>query len=60
MLESIADLERRHILNVLQKCDGNRMRTAEVLGISIRTLRNKLKEYRNAESAEQEPEAAVA
>jgi len=60
VLESIADLERRHILNVLQKCDGNRMRTAEVLGISIRTLRNKLKDYRSAESAEEEPEAAVA
>ena len=60
VLETIADLVRRHLLNVLQKCDGNRMRTAEVLGISIRTLRNKLKEYRSAEPAEHEPEAIVA
>ena len=34
--------------------------TAETLGISIRTLRNKLKEYRALEIAEQEPEAATA
>ncbi|MDB6031097.1 MAG: putative response regulator in two-component reguatory system, sigma54 dependent transcriptional [Verrucomicrobiales bacterium] len=59
-LESLADLERRHILQVLEKCDGNRMRTAETLGISIRTLRNKLKEYRTLGIAEQEPEAACA
>ena len=59
-LESLADLERRHILQVLEKCDGNRMRTAETLGISIRTLRNKLKEYRTLGIDDQEPEAAFA
>jgi DNA-binding NtrC family response regulator len=59
-LETLAELERRHILHVLGKCEGNRLRTAEALGISIRTLRNKLKEYRALEIAEQEPEAAFA
>jgi DNA-binding protein Fis len=31
---------------VLESCADNRTRAAEALGISIRTLRNKLQEYR--------------
>jgi len=42
---NLHDLERRTILTTLADQSGNRTRTAEVLGISIRTLRNKLKEY---------------
>jgi len=42
---SLRDLERRTILATLAENGGNRTRTAELLGISIRTLRNKLKEY---------------
>jgi DNA-binding protein Fis len=33
------------ILETLRHCLGNRTRTAAVLGISIRTLRNKLNDY---------------
>jgi len=42
---NLRDVERRTILAALAEQGGNRTRTAEVLGISIRTLRNKLKEY---------------
>lgn len=44
----LADIEKKHILSVLEFCDGNRTQAAEVLQISIRTLRNKLQEYREA------------
>ena len=40
------DVERDLILETLGHCLGNRTRAAEILGISIRTLRNKLHEYR--------------
>jgi two-component system, NtrC family, response regulator AtoC len=39
-------LEKRAILAALKATAGNRTRTAELLNISIRTLRNKLQEYR--------------
>jgi DNA-binding NtrC family response regulator len=39
------ELEKRHILSVLDLCRGNRTHAAKKLGISIRTLRNKLHEY---------------
>jgi DNA-binding NtrC family response regulator len=42
---SLADLERRHILNVLRHLDGNKTQAARSLGISTRTLYNKLSEY---------------
>jgi len=40
------ELEKRAILSALKVTGGNRTRTAELLNISIRTLRNKLQEYR--------------
>ncbi len=42
---TLAELEKHHILDVLQSCDGNRTQAAKLLDISIRTLRNKLHEY---------------
>jgi len=42
------EVERELILETLGRCLGNRTRAAEILGISIRTLRNKLAEYRGA------------
>jgi DNA-binding NtrC family response regulator len=41
-------MEKRAILNALQQTNGNRTQAAEMLQISIRTLRNKLAEYRDA------------
>jgi len=42
---TVADVERDLILNTLGHCLGNRTHAANILGISIRTLRNKLKLY---------------
>jgi DNA-binding NtrC family response regulator len=42
---TVADVERDLILDTLQHCLGNRTHAANILGISIRTLRNKLKQY---------------
>jgi two-component system response regulator FlrC len=43
---TVAEVERRLILETLQQTNNNRTRAARQLGISIRTLRNKLAEYR--------------
>ncbi|MBO6549997.1 MAG: sigma-54-dependent Fis family transcriptional regulator [Rhizobiales bacterium] len=42
---TVAEVERDLILNTLDHCIGNRTHAANILGISIRTLRNKLKQY---------------
>ena len=42
---TVADVEQELILDTLQHCLGNRTHAANILGISIRTLRNKLKLY---------------
>jgi len=44
--KTIADVERDMILNTLDHCLGNRTHAANILGISIRTLRNKLNQYK--------------
>lgn len=44
---TIADVERDMILNTLDHCLGNRTHAANILGISIRTLRNKISQYRD-------------
>jgi DNA-binding NtrC family response regulator len=44
---TVADVERDLILDTLNHCLGNRTHAANILGISIRTLRNKLKLYGN-------------
>ena len=45
---TVSDMERDLILETLNHCLGNRTHAANILGISIRTLRNKLKEYTEA------------
>jgi DNA-binding NtrC family response regulator len=42
---TIADVERELILDTLRHTAGNRTHAAAILGISIRTLRNKLKQF---------------
>src|SRR5262249_31294979 len=42
---TVAAVERDLILETLKHCLGNRTHAANILGISIRTLRNKLNEY---------------
>jgi DNA-binding NtrC family response regulator len=42
---TVADVERDLILETVTHCLGNRTHAANILGISIRTLRNKLKQY---------------
>jgi transcriptional regulator with GAF, ATPase, and Fis domain len=42
------EMEKRAIINALNQTNGNRTQAAELLQISIRTLRNKLAEYREA------------
>ncbi|MEW6676652.1 MAG: sigma-54 dependent transcriptional regulator [Pseudomonadota bacterium] len=46
--KGLKDVERDTILGTLRRMDGSRRRTAEVLNMSERTLRHKLKQYREA------------
>ena len=46
--QTVAAVEQQLILDTLTHCFGNRTHAANILGISIRTLRNKLKEYSEA------------
>ena len=45
---TVAEVEKELILDTLSHCLGNRTHAANILGISIRTLRNKLKLYADA------------
>lgn len=43
--QTVFEVERDLIIETLRACDGNRTRAAKILGISLRTLRNKINEY---------------
>lgn len=43
--QSLREVEKHHILNVLHRCRGNQVRAAKRLGIGRNTLWRKLKEY---------------
>ena len=45
--KTISEVERDMIVNTLGHCLGNRTHAAKILGISIRTLRNKLNQYKD-------------
>ena len=49
--QSVGEMERKLILTTLEQTNGNRTHAARLLGISLRTLRNKLREYRVEEAA---------
>jgi DNA-binding NtrC family response regulator len=45
---SLGEAERRLILATLEDCEGDKKKAAEVLGISLKTLYNRLNEYKSA------------
>ncbi len=45
---TLADVERELVLRTLDHCENNRVAAAAMLGISVRTVGNKLREYQNA------------
>ncbi len=49
---TMEEIERRAILAALEKTGGNRTQAADLLGIGLRTLQRKLKDYRVAGKAE--------
>ena len=55
---TVRQMEKKLITKTLQDVNDNRTRAAELLGISIRTLRNKLKEYKQELEASQAESAA--
>ena len=58
--QTVAAVEQQLILDTLGHCLGNRTHAATILGISIRTLRNKLKEYSEAGVAVPRPQQGAA
>jgi len=44
---TMADIERQAILETLARTDGHRAKAADILGIGLRTLQRKLKEYKD-------------
>ena len=42
---TVEAIERELVLQTLERCDGNRTHAARLLGLSVRTMRNKIKQY---------------
>lgn len=57
---TLFEIEREAILRTLEQCDGSTARAAEVLGVSIRKIQYRLKEYRSGASARRAREPAFA
>ncbi|MCA9732986.1 MAG: sigma-54-dependent Fis family transcriptional regulator [Deferribacteres bacterium] len=47
--ESLANIEQKFIIETLQNCENNKTKAAKVLGISLKTLHNKLGRYKESE-----------
>ncbi|MDB5455053.1 MAG: two component, sigma54 specific, transcriptional regulator, Fis family [Caulobacter sp.] len=56
---TVSQVEQQLIIDTLEHCLGNRTHAANILGISIRTLRNKLKEYSEAGVAVPAPQGGL-
>ena len=52
------EVERRHVLRVVEECQGHRHKAAKILGISERNLYRKLKEFEGEASPPEEEPAA--
>ncbi len=57
---TLREMEQRLIFQTLDETSGNRTHAAKLLGISVRTLRNKLHEYRQTGRPGQAPRSQVA
>jgi two-component system response regulator FlrC len=57
---SVSEMEKKLILLTLEETAGNRTHAAQMLGISLRTLRNKLREYRLSSQDDDSEEAISA
>ena len=55
---TLARIEREFILQTLTISSGNRTRAADLLGISIRSLRNKIRDYRDQGESVPPPESS--
>ncbi len=55
---TVGEAERLLIIKTLESTNNNKTRAAEILGISLKTLHNKLKEYGSADGARAEREEA--
>jgi DNA-binding NtrC family response regulator len=49
---TVDEAERRLIMKTLESTNNNKTKAAEILGISLKTLHNKLKEYGSASAAD--------
>ncbi|MEY2410078.1 MAG: two-component system, NtrC family, response regulator HydG [Verrucomicrobiota bacterium] len=56
-LLSLVESEKRQILATIKRCQGNRTHAARMLEISVRTLRNKLREYNYDDAGDPATEA---
>ncbi len=57
--KTVWEAERKLILETLEEMNGNRTHAAKALDISIRTLRNKLREYRESDSNQEKSDHPV-
>jgi DNA-binding NtrC family response regulator len=53
-LPPLQEIERQYILHVVQRCNGNMTRAAEVLGIDRRTLYRMVERYKDGETSSNE------
>jgi DNA-binding NtrC family response regulator len=55
----VADVERRLILATLEQCGGTKEKAAAMLGISLKTLYNRLREYEAQKETASQPDSAL-